>query len=51
MVKNINELLEENERLKKEKSALQQRLREAKESIEAIGTGTIDALVLSLIHI
>jgi len=47
MVKNINELLEENERLKKEKSALQQRLREAKESIEAIGTGTIDALVIA----
>ncbi len=47
MVKNINELLEENERLKKERSALQQQLREAKESIDAIRTGSIDALVIA----
>jgi len=47
MVKNINELLMEIQRLKQENAALQQQLREAKESIEAIRTGTIDALVIA----
>ncbi len=47
MVKNINELLMEIQRLKQENAVLQQQLREAKESIDAIRTGAIDALVIA----
>ncbi|MDQ3681607.1 MAG: ATP-binding protein [Bacteroidota bacterium] len=47
MVKNINQLLEETERLNKENAVLQQQLLEAKESIDAIRTGSIDALVIA----
>ena len=47
MAKNIKALLEETERLNKENKELQQQLREAKESIDAIKTGNIDALVIA----
>ena len=47
MVENINELVTETERLNKENAALQQQLREARESIEAIKAGGIDALVIA----
>ncbi len=47
MVKNINMLLEETERLNKENAVLQQQLLEAKESIDAIRSGSIDALVIA----
>jgi len=47
MVKNINELLMEIQRLQQENAILQQQLREAKESIDAIRTGAIDALVIA----
>jgi len=47
MVKNITEPLGETEKLNKEINQLQQRLREAKESIDGIKTGNIDALVIA----
>ena len=47
MAKNIKELLEETEQLNKENKELQQQLREAKESIDLIKTGNIDALVVA----
>ena len=45
MTKNSKELLEETEKLNKENAALQQQLREAKDTINLIKTGNIDALV------
>jgi PAS domain S-box-containing protein len=45
MPNNIKDLLEENENLRKENEQLLQQLREAKESIEVIKAGKIDALV------
>jgi PAS domain S-box-containing protein len=47
MTKNIKDLLEETEKLKKENNKLQRELREARESIDRIKTGNIDALVVS----
>ncbi len=47
MVKNIHELLEETERLKMENASLHQKLEEAKEAIDAIKSGTVDALVIA----
>lgn len=47
MAKNIKEYLEETERLKNENAVLQQQLRKAMESIEAIKTENIDALVIA----
>ncbi|MEP7110782.1 MAG: ATP-binding protein [Ferruginibacter sp.] len=47
-LKNIKDLLlAESEKLNKENKLLQKQLREAKESIEAIKTGSIDALVVA----
>ena len=45
MAKNSNDLIEETEKLKIENEALRQQLKEAMESIDAIKTGQIDALV------
>ncbi len=47
MVKNINELLEETERLTKENAVLLQKLHEAKESFDAFKSGSVDALVIA----
>ena len=47
MAKNSKELLEETEKLKIENQALQQQLMESKESLNAIKSGTIDALVIT----
>ena len=47
MTKNIDELLEETKRLSEENKALKQQLLEARESIEAVKKGTIDALVVA----
>jgi len=47
MTKNIKDLLEETEKLQKENNKLQRELREARESIDRIKTGNIDALVVS----
>src|SRR5688572_1654320 len=47
MTQNIKDLLEETEKLKKENNKLQRELREARESIDRIKTGNIDALVVS----
>jgi PAS domain S-box-containing protein len=47
MPKNITEYLEETEKLNKKNKELQQQLQEAKETIDAIKAGNIDALVIT----
>jgi PAS domain S-box-containing protein len=47
MAKNIKELLDEVDSLGKENAALKIKLKEAKESIDSIQTGSIDALVIA----
>lgn len=47
MTKNLKDLLEETEKLKKENNKLQRELREARESIDGIKKGNIDALVVA----
>src|ERR1700730_14868120 len=47
MAKNIKNLLEKAQKLNKENKNLQQQLQEAKETIDAIKTGNIDALVIA----
>lgn len=46
MVKKIQELLEETERLERENEVLLQKLHEAKESFDAMKSGSVDALVV-----